>query len=226
MEGNNTIDANTICDAVECKDKDQIKNEPMFAEDDPPYSCDARAGTSIVHAIAKAIYAEVFLQTDDKINLKTESLVKVLNESKVALGGPASHPLAFSGVTGSVEGRGGHKYTLEIEIKNSPDGHIGDIAVVDLGKFVAGYSENSLHTMFIEDEDYMSYSVVLRNSWGSNNQTINTTVSHAGFIDQFAVQVKNFIWKSDKGDIELCGNVCNEWTELEEWPEEYTEDGI
>ena len=80
------IEANKICDGVECKDKNEIVNEPMFMEDDPPYSCDGKAGTSIVHAIAKAIYAEVFLQTDDKINLKTESLVRILTENKEVLG--------------------------------------------------------------------------------------------------------------------------------------------
>ena len=38
-----------------------------------------------------------------------------------------------------VEGRGGHNYSLELEIKVSLDGHIVDIAIVDLGKLIVGY---------------------------------------------------------------------------------------
>ena len=50
-----------VCDAVECKDKSQIENEPKFEDDDPTYSCDGEAGTSVLHALAKAIYKEVNL---------------------------------------------------------------------------------------------------------------------------------------------------------------------
>lgn len=81
-----------------------------------------------------------------------------------------------------VEGRGGHKYSLELELKVSPDGHIGDIAIVDLGKLIAGYPENSYHTMLIEDENYNTYKVKLRNSWGSNNEMIDATVGQDGYI--------------------------------------------
>ena len=67
--------------------------------------------------------------------------------------------MSYFGVKGEVKGFGNHKYTLELEIKESPDGHIGDICIIDLGKFIPGYSENSFHTMFIEDEDYNTYKV-------------------------------------------------------------------
>ena len=52
-------------------------------------------------------------------------------------------------------GRGGHQYQFDLEIKQCPDGHIGDIAVVCLAEFLPQYREENnlgaptIHTLFV-----------------------------------------------------------------------------
>ena len=138
----------------------------------------------------------------------------------------SSHPLLFNGTSGIVEGKGGHKYSFDLEVKKSPEGHIGDIAVIELVKFLPNYKEiceKAFHTLFVEDEDYMTYSVVLRNNWGTHHPTFNATIGQDGWVMQFAVTVKNFVWLKEGEPVVICGPEASEWEELQEYPDEYAD---
>ena len=60
----------------------------------------------------------------------------------------------------------------------------------------------------------MNYTVVLRNNWGPMHQTFKATVGQDGWVMQFAVTVKNFVWLKEGEPVVLCGPEANEWEEL------------